>query len=194
MSMYVPLFSAVVAKYQGGRADAPRLVSLDEAFAGVDNRNIRDMFRLMTEFSFDFIINSQVLWGDCDTLDALAIYQLIRPENAKFVTVMPYVWNGHSRELMESEEAVEQRRQRLNRQQENNCIAYFKSNPVGQSFSWILGKVPVLWIFSGKVVLQKLQRRKSKDLRDFCKEFPWEKECDGISGAFFAGIAKQQVF
>ena len=78
--------------------------------AGVDNRNIRDMFRLMTEFSFDFIINSQVLWGDCDTLDALAIYQLIRPENAKFVTVMPYVWNGHSRELMESEDAVEQRR------------------------------------------------------------------------------------
>ena len=90
MSMYVPLFSVVVAKYQGGRADAPRLVSLDEAFAGVDNRNIRDMFRLMTEFSFDFIINSQVLWGDCDTLDALAIYQLIRPENAKFVTAVSY--------------------------------------------------------------------------------------------------------
>src|SRR5699024_11931635 len=45
MAMYVPLFSAVVAKYEGGRADAPRLISLDEAFAGVDNRNIRDMFR-----------------------------------------------------------------------------------------------------------------------------------------------------
>ena len=44
MSMYVPLFSAVVAKYQGGRSDAPRLISLDEAFAGVDSRNIRDMF------------------------------------------------------------------------------------------------------------------------------------------------------
>ena len=109
MAMYVPLFSAVVAKYQGGRGDAPRLISLDEAFAGVDNRNIRDMFRLMAEFKFDFIINSQVLWGDCDTLDALAIYQLIRPENAKFVTVMPYVWNGHSRELMESESDVEMR-------------------------------------------------------------------------------------
>lgn len=113
MSMYVPLFSAVVAKYQGGRKDAPRLISLDEAFAGVDNRNIRDMFRLMTEFEFDFIINSQVLWGDCDTLDALAIYQLIRPENAKFVTVMPYLWNGHAKELLEDEEAVEQRRREL---------------------------------------------------------------------------------
>ena len=106
MSMYVPLFSAVVAKYQGGRDDAPRLISLDEAFAGVDSRNIRDMFRLMSEFEFDFIINSQVLWGDSDTLDALAIYQLIRPENAKFVSVMPYLWNGHSKKLLESEEEV----------------------------------------------------------------------------------------
>lgn len=109
MSMYVPLFSAVVAKYQGGRADAPRLISLDEAFAGVDNSNIRDMFRLMTEFSFDFIINSQVLWGDCDTLDALAIYQLQRPKNAKFVTVMPYLWNGYGKELLENETMIERR-------------------------------------------------------------------------------------
>ena len=107
MAMYVPLFSAVVAKYQGGRPDAPRLISLDEAFAGVDNRNIRDMFRLMAEFQFDFIINSQVLWGDCDTLDALAIYQLLRPENAKFVTVMPYLWNGHSRVMLEDESEME---------------------------------------------------------------------------------------
>ena len=50
-----------------------------------------------------------MLWGDCDTLDALAIYQLIRPENAKFVTVMPYLWNGYSKELLEDEEMVEQR-------------------------------------------------------------------------------------
>jgi uncharacterized protein (TIGR02680 family) len=109
MAMYVPLFSAVVAKYQGGREDAPRLISLDEAFAGVDNKNIRDMFRLMTEFEFDFIINSQVLWGDCDTLDALAIYQLLRPENAKFVTVMPYFWNGKAKEMLEDEETMERR-------------------------------------------------------------------------------------
>lgn len=109
MAMYVPLFSAVAAKYQGGSSDAPCLISLDEAFAGVDNRNIRDMFRLMAEFKFDFIINSQVLWGDCDTLDALAIYQLIRPENARFVTVMPYIWNGNVREMLQNEQEVEQR-------------------------------------------------------------------------------------
>ena len=49
------------------------------------------------------------MWGDCDTLDALAIYQLIRPENARFVTVMPYLWNGFSKELLDDEESVEQR-------------------------------------------------------------------------------------
>lgn len=39
----------------------------------------------------------------------LAIYQLIRPENAKFVTVMPYLWNGKGKELLDDEEKVEQR-------------------------------------------------------------------------------------
>ena len=94
MSMYVPLFSAVVAKYAGANEDAPRLISLDEAFAGVDETNIRDMFRLMVEFEFNFMINSQILWGDYDTVPGLAIYQLIRPENAKFVSVIRYIWNG----------------------------------------------------------------------------------------------------
>ena len=64
------------------------------AFAGVDETNIRDMFRLMVEFEFNFMINSQILWGDYDTVPGLAIYQLIRPENAKFVSVIRYIWNG----------------------------------------------------------------------------------------------------
>ena len=97
MAMYVPLFSAVVAKYAGARKDAPKLISLDEAFAGVDETNIRDMFRLMVEFDFNFMINSQILWGDYDTVPGLAIYQLIRPENAKFVSVIRYIWNGKAK-------------------------------------------------------------------------------------------------
>jgi len=100
MSMYVPLFSAVVAKYAGARQDAPYLISLDEAFAGVDEMNIRDMFRLMVKFDFNFMINSQVLWGDYDTVPALAIYQLVRPENAKYVTVIRYVWNGNIKSMV----------------------------------------------------------------------------------------------
>lgn len=100
MAMYVPLFSAVVAKYAGARGDAPKLISLDEAFAGVDEMNIRDMFRLMVEFEFNFMLNSQILWGDYDTVPALAIYQLIRPENVKFVSVIRYLWNGRKKVLV----------------------------------------------------------------------------------------------
>lgn len=104
MSMYVPLFSAAVAKYKGANSDAPRIISLDEAFAGVDEMNIQDMFRLMVDFEFDFIINSQILWGDYETVPALAIYQLVRPENAKFVSVISYIWNGKERMLAAPEE------------------------------------------------------------------------------------------
>lgn len=100
MSMYVPLFSAVVAKYKGAAQDAPRIISLDEAFAGVDEMNIKDMFRLMIQLELNFIINSQVLWGDYDTVPALAIYHLIRPLNAKCVTVMKYQWNGKVKTLI----------------------------------------------------------------------------------------------
>lgn len=100
MSMYVPLFSAVVAKYKGANEDAPKIISLDEAFAGVDEMNIKDMFRLMIHLELNFIINSQVLWGDYDTVPSLAIYHLIRPLNAKCVTVMNYVWNGKVRTLV----------------------------------------------------------------------------------------------
>ena len=98
--MYVPLFSAVTAKYRGARPDAPQIVSLDEAVAGADNRNSGGVFRLRRECDVEVIINSQVLWGDVDTLDALAIYELIRPNNVKFVSVMAYRWDGQVRHIL----------------------------------------------------------------------------------------------
>lgn len=102
MAMYVPLFSAVYAKYQGGAADCPKVISLDEAFAGVDEKNIRDMFRLLVqELELSFIANSQVLYGDYDTVPQLAIYELIRPENVTFVTTLRYRWDGHQRRLVQ---------------------------------------------------------------------------------------------
>ena len=53
-----------LAKYAGANKDAPLLISLDEAFAGVDEMNIKDMFRLMVSLNLNFMINSQVLWGE----------------------------------------------------------------------------------------------------------------------------------
>lgn len=107
MAMYVPLFSAVYARYEGARNDCPRLISLDEAFAGVDQKNIRDMFRLLVELDLSFIMNSQILWGDYDTVPSLAICDLQRPENARFVTVIRYLWNGKRKILQVDYDDIE---------------------------------------------------------------------------------------
>ncbi|MBC7765041.1 MAG: TIGR02680 family protein [Hyphomonadaceae bacterium] len=100
MAMYVPLFASVYARYEGARKDCPRIISLDEAFAGVDETNIRDMFRLVEDLKLNYIINSQVLWGDYDTIPSLSICELLRPNNADFVSVMRYNWNGKVKTLV----------------------------------------------------------------------------------------------
>lgn len=100
MSMYVPLFSAVAAKFESAREEAPWLIALDEAFAGVDEKNINNMFNLRRKFKSDFIMNSQVLWGDYPSVKSLAIYKLFRPENAHYVTVISYKWDGKVKQLM----------------------------------------------------------------------------------------------
>lgn len=101
MAMYIPLFSAVAAKFEGAREDAPLLIALDEAFAGVDEKNINNMFDLIGKFKFDYIMNSQVLWGDYPSVKALAIHELFRPENARYVTAISYEWNGHRKKMVE---------------------------------------------------------------------------------------------
>lgn len=101
MAMYIPLFAATDSRYKDSRPDAPRIITLDEAFAGVDDENMRDMFQLLTEMRFDYMMTSQVLWGCYDTVPALSIYEIYRPQDADFVTLIPYYWNGIQRRMME---------------------------------------------------------------------------------------------
>ncbi|AST58621.1 chromosome segregation atpase [Thermoanaerobacterium thermosaccharolyticum] len=108
MAMYIPLFSAVYSMYQSASSHAPKIISLDEAFAGVDDNNIRDMFKLIEDLGLNFIMNSQVLWGDYDTVPELSIYELIRPKNASYVSLIKYKWDGKIRHLVTGiEESVE---------------------------------------------------------------------------------------
>ena len=104
MAMYIPLFSAAYSRYQEAGPEAPFIISLDEAFAGVDEQNIADMFELMEQLGFNYLINSQALWGDYETVPALSICELIRPQDAPFVSVARYLWNGKRRSLITAEE------------------------------------------------------------------------------------------
>lgn len=100
MAMYIPLFAATYSRYSDSRPDSPKLISLDEAFAGVDEENIRDLFQLLTDMDFDYIMTSQVLWGCYDTVPSLSIYEIIRPGDADFVTLIRYHWNGFRRVMV----------------------------------------------------------------------------------------------
>ena len=75
------------------------MIALDEAFAGVDDKNISSMFELVHKLDFDYIMNSQALWGCFETVKGLRIAELRRPMNSQVVTVIRFTWNGHERML-----------------------------------------------------------------------------------------------
>lgn len=102
MAMYVPLFAAVSAQYQKGGDSCPLILALDEAFAGVDDQNISAMFELMGSLDFDYIINSQALWGCYACVADLDIAEMHHPPNAPVVTILRYHWNGRQRTLEDS--------------------------------------------------------------------------------------------
>ena len=107
MAMYVPLFSAAYSRYLDAADDAPRLITLDEAFAGVDEQNMRDMFRLVEQMGFNYIMNSQAIWGDYDVVPSLNIYELLRPLNANCVSLLPYHWDGRTKHILVEETHAE---------------------------------------------------------------------------------------
>ena len=59
------------------------------------------MFELVEKMDFDYIMNSQVLWGCYENVKNLKIAELLRPANSDIVTVIYYTWNGVKRVLDE---------------------------------------------------------------------------------------------
>lgn len=99
MSLYIPLFAAVAAQYKKAKDTAPMIIALDEAFAGVDESNISEMFGLLEKLGFGYIINSQALWGCYETVPALEIAELCHEKDSDMVTVILYEWNGKKKTL-----------------------------------------------------------------------------------------------
>ena len=51
---------------------------------------------------FDYIINSQALWGCYACVPDLDIAEMHHPPNAPVVTILRYHWNGRQRTLEDS--------------------------------------------------------------------------------------------
>lgn len=101
LSLYIPLFAAVAAQYEKAGPTAPKIVALDEAFAGVDESNISEMFALMDKLEFGYIINSQALWGTYSTVKSLSIAELLHDKHSRIITVIRYLWNGKQKKLID---------------------------------------------------------------------------------------------
>ena len=103
-SMYIPLFAAVYSKLESANNNALRIIALDEAFAGVDDGNIEEMFDILRRLNLDYILTSQALWGDYSTVSDLAICELIKDEANKAVAIQKYHWNGFVKEIVDNNE------------------------------------------------------------------------------------------
>lgn len=105
LAMITPVLAALYAKYSEAKEDCPRLFTLDEAFSRVDEENINIMFDYIRKLNFNYILNSQSLWGCYASVPSLNIYELSRPDNRPYVLVDAYYWNGHKKTRIESEES-----------------------------------------------------------------------------------------
>jgi uncharacterized protein (TIGR02680 family) len=98
LGLTVPLFAAVSSFYtHGGSRLAPRLVLLDEAFAGIDDAARAHCMALVREFDLDFVMTSEREWACYAELPGVSICQLQRREGIDAVHVSRWTWDGKAR-------------------------------------------------------------------------------------------------
>jgi uncharacterized protein (TIGR02680 family) len=101
LTVTLPLFAAASAHYRSAHPAAPRLVLLDEAFAGVDDDARAKCMGLLATFDLDVVMTSEREWGCYPSVPGLAIHQLSRREGIEVVHVSHWEWDGRARTRME---------------------------------------------------------------------------------------------
>jgi uncharacterized protein (TIGR02680 family) len=103
LGLTVPLFAAVASFYsQSEYKQSPRLVLMDEAFAGIDDDARANCMSLIGEFDLDFVMTSEREWACYKELAGVSICQLQRREGIEGVHVSRWVWNGKSKQRVQN--------------------------------------------------------------------------------------------
>ena len=98
----VPLFAAASSHYaSAANPNCPRLVMLDEAFAGVDDDSRAKCLGLLTAFDLDVVMTSEREWGCYSEVPGLAIAHLARVDGVAAVLVTHWEWDGVQRTRVE---------------------------------------------------------------------------------------------
>lgn len=92
LDLLLPLIAAVSARLQSADRAAPRLVGFDEAFAGVDDRNAAEIYALLTELDFCWIMATEKATALGSEVRGSATYEMLTDG----VTVAPTLslWDG----------------------------------------------------------------------------------------------------
>ena len=94
LMLTLPQFAAASAHYRSARDSAPRLVMLDEAFAGIDAGNRGQAMGVLQRFDLDFVMTSDREQGCYPELLGNAIYHLGTRPGVDAVLCTRQVWNG----------------------------------------------------------------------------------------------------
>lgn len=97
LALTLPRFAAAAAHYRSARPDAPRLVMLDEAFAGIDPTMRAQCMGVLAQFDLDVVMTSENEWGCYPTVPGLAIYHLTAIPGIDAVSATRWIWNGRER-------------------------------------------------------------------------------------------------
>lgn len=94
--LHLPLFAAMAAHYEAAPT-APRLIVLDEVFAGIDRETRGQLMGLLVELDLDALLTSHDEWGFYAELDGLSTYHLVRDPGMAGVLAEWFVWDGATR-------------------------------------------------------------------------------------------------
>ena len=90
--LHLPLFAAAAAQYSNGSVQGPRVIALDEAFVGIDDKMRARLMGLLTQLDLDVILTSHEFWGFYDTVPALVLYDLVRRPPTPGVYAQRFDW------------------------------------------------------------------------------------------------------
>lgn len=94
VSLHLPLFAAAHVTLSSAHEHCPRLLALDEAFAGVDDNGRRELLGLTAQFDLDLFMTGYDLWATYDTVPACAHYDLSHSATEHMVSALLLVWDG----------------------------------------------------------------------------------------------------
>ncbi|MFJ9908914.1 TIGR02680 family protein [Streptomyces sp. NPDC101152] len=94
VSLHLPLFAAAHAMLNSADPHAPRLLALDEAFAGVDDTGRGELMSLAAQFDLDMFMTGYDLWAAHTSVSAAAHYDLAHTAVDHTVSALLLVWDG----------------------------------------------------------------------------------------------------